>query len=729
MPADWRTIRVFISSTFLDMHAERDWLVKRVFPALRERLDRYRMHLVDVDLRWGVTREQVDSDQALDVCLEQIDESRPFFIGILGERYGFVSPSIPDRVFSKWGWIRHHTGKSITELEILYGVLNNPEMHSHALFFFRDPAFLRDVPEAKRGDMRAESKDSEGKLFQLKEAIRQAKLPVSPVENYPCRYAGLRVDWRMARSELGEADQHSLERIAADGLVEPAEFATLDDRLRDIIQQMGTVHLTGLEEFGDRVLESLWQVIKKEHDLPDQPPSATLAESDPLAAEQAYHERFIESRGRVYIGRESLQQSLGAFADGDDKTVCLVTGPSGSGKSAAMARFVDSYTIRHPETLVIPHFVGASPQSTGLRPMLNRLCSAMKAALGFAEEVPPDTNSLITTFRQFVAQIPADRRVVLVIDALNQLDESDNAHNLYWLPQQPPGQVKILVSCIADPDREEPVLKAFERQSCRRIDIEPLTDGERRAILREVPSLSAKSLDDTQINLLLSNPATTNPLFLLVALEELRGFGSFKQLNRRIELLPSEGDTVTALFNQVIDRLEDDFDRSVVRALLSLLASARRGLSERELLDLIEGAGIAISQSKSDLFAVLRQIRSYLQHRGQLLDFFHRNFYKAVRDQYVADDEACSATHAQLAEYFGGQDYFLESLEEQRARAKRLPPTPRPANIRKVDELPWQLLQVAKLSGKDDPESIHWNAVADLFTDLHFLEAKAEAQA
>jgi hypothetical protein len=71
----------------------------------------------------------------------------------------------------------------------------------------------------------------------------------------------------------------------------------------------------------------------------------------------------------------------------------------------------------------------------------------------------------------------------------------------------------------------------------------------------------------------------------------------------------------------------------------------------------------------------------------------------------------------------------LESLDEQRARVKRLPPTPRPVNVRKVAELPWQLLQVAKRSGKNDPRSPHWDAVADLFTDLQFLEAKTEAQA
>jgi len=70
------------------MHADRDWLVKRVFPALRERLQKYRVHLVDVDLRWGITEEESEKDQVLDLCLQQIDDCRPFFVGILGERYG-----------------------------------------------------------------------------------------------------------------------------------------------------------------------------------------------------------------------------------------------------------------------------------------------------------------------------------------------------------------------------------------------------------------------------------------------------------------------------------------------------------------------------------------------------------------------------------------------------------------------------------------------------------------
>ena len=51
----WETVSVFVSSTFNDMHAERDYLVKEVFPSLREWCERRKLRLVDVDLRWGVT--------------------------------------------------------------------------------------------------------------------------------------------------------------------------------------------------------------------------------------------------------------------------------------------------------------------------------------------------------------------------------------------------------------------------------------------------------------------------------------------------------------------------------------------------------------------------------------------------------------------------------------------------------------------------------------------------
>ena len=170
--------------------------------------------------------------------------------------------------------------------------------------------------------------------------------------------------------------------------------------------------------------QDLWEAIRTEHNLPETPPEE-VADADPLAAEADYHERFMESRLRVYVGRESVQERLVAFADGNATVPCLVTGRSGSGKSAVLARFVRRYAESRPEVLVVPHFVGASPASTNLRQMLRRFCLILKDRFGLPEEVPQDIGELIGRFRQSVAAVPPDARVVLVIDALNQLDEAD----------------------------------------------------------------------------------------------------------------------------------------------------------------------------------------------------------------------------------------------------------------------------------------------------------------
>ena len=87
-----RSIRIFLSSTFRDFGEERDLLVRKVFPALRARLKDRFVELVDVDLRWGITVEEAERGEVLPICLAEFDRSRPYFIGMLGERYGWIPP-------------------------------------------------------------------------------------------------------------------------------------------------------------------------------------------------------------------------------------------------------------------------------------------------------------------------------------------------------------------------------------------------------------------------------------------------------------------------------------------------------------------------------------------------------------------------------------------------------------------------------------------------------------
>ena len=85
-----RVVRVFISSTFRDFGVERDLLTKRVFPELRRRArDRF-VEVIGVDLRWGITEAQSQKGETLPICLREIERSRPYFIGLLGERYGWT---------------------------------------------------------------------------------------------------------------------------------------------------------------------------------------------------------------------------------------------------------------------------------------------------------------------------------------------------------------------------------------------------------------------------------------------------------------------------------------------------------------------------------------------------------------------------------------------------------------------------------------------------------------
>ncbi len=60
----WKTIRVFISSTFRDIRAGRDHLITVTFPTLREKLLSHRVELYDIDRRWGITEDEANDRKA-----------------------------------------------------------------------------------------------------------------------------------------------------------------------------------------------------------------------------------------------------------------------------------------------------------------------------------------------------------------------------------------------------------------------------------------------------------------------------------------------------------------------------------------------------------------------------------------------------------------------------------------------------------------------------------------
>ncbi len=167
-------IRVFISSTFQDLQPEREYLVKKVFPGLRKICRDRGVELTEIDLRWGVTAEEAEQGKVVKVCLEEIDRCRPFFIGILGNRYGWL-PSQDDitkdtELIRKYPWIEQAVAdnRSLTDIEIMHAVFLRENPNLRASFYFRtdDTPYIQsnEPPEAIQ------------KLSELKARIRASDM-------------------------------------------------------------------------------------------------------------------------------------------------------------------------------------------------------------------------------------------------------------------------------------------------------------------------------------------------------------------------------------------------------------------------------------------------------------------------------------------------------------------------------------------------------------------------
>jgi len=166
-----RVVRVFISSTFRDMIEDRNELMAQTWPALRKLCRERSVEFVEVDLRWGITEEQSKRKETVQYCLAEIRRCRPYFIGLLGERYGWVpqAEAFPEGLLEEQAWLKPEiTRRSATELEILHGVLNDPKIAGRAYFYFRDPAYA----QTRGGDFLAEDADNAERQRDLKERIR-----------------------------------------------------------------------------------------------------------------------------------------------------------------------------------------------------------------------------------------------------------------------------------------------------------------------------------------------------------------------------------------------------------------------------------------------------------------------------------------------------------------------------------------------------------------------------
>jgi len=165
-----------------------------VIPKLRAFCKQRKIHLVEVDLRWGVTEEESKSGKALEICLNEVDNAF-IFCGLIGDRFGWVPKGneIRDDLKVKFNITE---GDSITAMEVYlftkshseFSILYSSQIKRalsrkssgdcHCFFFFRDSSFTSTLPKSARVKYSSTSADKQ-KLERLKSEIKNSRCPVT----------------------------------------------------------------------------------------------------------------------------------------------------------------------------------------------------------------------------------------------------------------------------------------------------------------------------------------------------------------------------------------------------------------------------------------------------------------------------------------------------------------------------------------------------------------------
>jgi len=590
-----RIVRVFISSTFRDMMKERDYLIKNVFTELKKRCRSINVEFIEIDLRWGITEEESKQGKVIELCMKEIDKCKPYFIGILGGRYGFI-PKVQDvKDYLMQNSIYFHLEDiinqniSITELEIQYGVIKNKYIKSNAYFYLKNE--LATPAEYKEPIDSIEY----SKLINLKnKLLNQTDYPVK-------------------------------------------SFSDVD-------------------ELGKLILEDLWTSISErfpQESIPDE-----------LTKQWIEHTSFAKSRLGLYIGGDKYIAEINKLIDDENKPI-VISGESGLGKSALISNWIYQYQKKYPDTYILYHFIGGASDSTDYVQIMLRIMKELKRRVYIESEIPTDQDNIISEFPNFLAQSGTYGNWILVIDALNQLDNENNSLLLNWLPDKFPKFVKTILS-VTDNNPIENILK---ERNYSFVNINPLSKVNAKNIVVDYLKSFGKTLNEDNINLISENYELNKPLLLRTFLDEIRIFGEHEKLKEKIEYYTSNKDP-NDFFVKIIDRIEADTNISypnLLKIILCLISCSRKGISENEILDILN---IPLLH----WVTIKNYIETYLINRKGLINLSHDNFKKAVIRKYLNDGNYKNDICLKLI------NYFYKNLLSERS----------------IDELPFLLTNLEK---------------------------------
>ncbi|XP_070701511.1 telomerase protein component 1 [Pempheris klunzingeri] len=535
----WRGVRVFISSTFRDMHTERDILVRSVFPELRRRAASHCLYLQEVELRWGLTEEE--SGRGTELCLSEVCRSQ-MMVGILGERYGLVPPKpvLPD--LPQYSWLASApAGLSITEMEIRqFQALYPDTAHQRMFCYFRDPNITKSIPVAWRSDFVPESKEAESKMASLKRRIQASKVKVT--ENYLCEWGGV---------------------------VE------------------GKPYLKNLEHFGKAVLEDLWTAVMKQFVEED-----IKAEAASDVSEQEVHQGALQ---RQFFGRAKLLSGAAEIVKQAQTKggMMVVEGGPGEGKTVFMAALADSLRtgVKSRTNLVcdvISYSTAASQSARSVKNLLRCLVQWLRKMKDTEEEspLPQSYKDLLSEFHSSLSGTKKEKPLVLLVDGVDLVQDGRRQISSDWIPEQLPQGVCLVVSITSKAALLQTLAK---KRGTVLFSLGQLTMPDRKEIVQKGLDSFGKKLSDSafnnQLQTLIMKKGAVSPLYLHLAIEDLRNFASFDKLKESLQGLPQ---SLSQLVQYSLDRLcSQHRGMQGLSWALAALTVSTTGLRERDLYSVL----------------------------------------------------------------------------------------------------------------------------------------------
>ena len=608
----WKNVYVFISSTFNDMHAERDYLVKRVFPELRRWCAQRKLKLMDIDLRWGVSEaDALENKRVVEVCMRNIDRCRPFFLCFLGQRRGWV-PGVADvnpATLEAFPALRQHLGqRSVTELEILHALTSPLDgcstPVSHARFYFRDSGYLKDLDTAhtqlfcpKKSFLSFQDRD----LEQFKKQLSKQY----PTVTYTASWNS-----QLPSPELtGPLSKGRLENFRAGN-------ETLESDLLNWLRAQIA------EEF-------------PEHMAID-PPEGSLEKE----LEQQDTQLFQSYDG--YISRPHEENAIHTLLEAPDHRPLILLAEAGCGKTSLLSHLIHRY---RDHRRVYYRFVGTTPQSFHLDKLSASLVRQWIADGLLSESEGNYTDrEMQLAFPHLLKTAAAHTHFLLILDGMDQL--LGQTDWLRWLPSQLPEGSDVLVS-LREGSYSVPADYRIHR-------LGQMTDlNDKIQMVRSYMSAFFKDVDEQQLARILDMGGSSNPLFMKIVLNELRQHGSFDTL---WEILSRDyGSTPLDAFSQVLVRVGKELadqgygpEASVV--FLGCLACAQSGMDWQMLCD---AAGCVsgwdrfpVRQLRDTIYTLARELEPFLVLDGDRISIRYDSLRRAIVQNY--DQKLLQHVHSML---------------------------------------------------------------------------------